>query len=82
MQHSAVSIFNLYNLSTNNLLSSFFPSSKAESVGKISTDGDTKMVLGTKRPGVSFILPWNKFAKSDKNPFTQEPLLLKGYIPN
>lgn len=39
------------------------------------------MVLVTKRLlGVSFILPWNKFAKSDKNPFTQEQLLLKGYI--
>lgn len=60
----------------------FFPSSIAESVGKISTDGDSKMVLATKTLGVSFILPWNKFAKSDKNPFTQEPLLLKGYISN
>lgn len=41
------------------------------------------MVLATKRLlGVSFILPWNKFAKSDKNPFIQEPLLSEGYISN
>lgn len=39
------------------------------------------MVVATKRLlGVSFILPWKKFAKSDKNPFMQEPVLLKGYI--
>lgn len=37
------------------------------------------MVLATKRLlRVSLILPWNKFVKSDKNPFIQEPLILKG----
>lgn len=41
------------------------------------------MVLGTKRLlRVSFVLPWNKFVKSDKNPFIQELLVLKGYISN
>lgn len=61
----------------------FPPSSIAESLEKISTNGDSKMVLATKRLlRVSFILSRNKFAKSDKNPFIQEPLLLKGYISN